>query len=101
MERVTTVIIPTYKRPNCIKDLLIKSINPYHGNLLKFEIHDSSPDSKTNQIVSSLAKSDFLTYFRYSPTLPADEKVIQSIKKVDTDVYPILGPLVRKKGWPS
>lgn len=83
-----TVIIPTYKRSDCIKLLISDYINKYHGSLFQFDIIDSSPDESTKLVYeeSVVSKSNCL-YHKVSSDLSVDVKVISSIRKVETDYF--------------
>ena len=46
-----TMIMPTYNHPTYIEYFLANSLATYKGKLFKFEIHDSSTDSQTEDLV--------------------------------------------------
>lgn len=88
-----TVLIPT-NRVNCVNNLLQNSIYLYKGNLLSFEIHDSSIDNKIeSEIQEFIAQNpDFpIRYFHYGQDISADQKAINAIKKVKTNYFWLYG----------
>ena len=84
-----TVIIPTYNHPSYISYLVKNSIDTYEGSLFRFQIHDSSEDNKTEEIVSK--SKIYIKYFHYSKTFNADDKIISALKQVNSTYAYIMG----------
>lgn len=85
-----TVLIPTYNRPLCIKDIIEKSINPYNGKLFCFQIHDSSESNETKLMVDSLSNKR-IDYFKHNKNELFFEKAVKSIKYCRTEYFYLLG----------
>lgn len=94
MKEPITVIIPTYNRPECIQYLLDYSLKQYHGHLFCFEVHDSSLNSKTRDLIEAFNEqpnSFKIKYFLYDSAIRVDIKVVNAIKKVVSDYFYIFG----------
>lgn len=86
-----TVIIPTYNRVNCIKNLFDKCISKYSGFLFCFEIHDSSESDEVKNICHYHKDIRNVKYYRYSSQILVDKKVIEAIKNINTNYFWLLG----------
>ena len=87
------VIIPTYNRPECIKNILDYIVR-YTGQLFKFWICDSSTNECSRNIIQDkIDKSNIKTlkYFRYSSDTSVDKKVIHIINQVDNEFFWVIG----------
>ncbi|MFA7111793.1 MAG: hypothetical protein WC174_05460, partial [Bacilli bacterium] len=89
-----TVVIPTFNRSSCIKLFLEKCLDGYKGNLFTFEIHDSSVDNITKDLISEFQKKNKqvkINYFKYDSGINGDIKTINALKKATTDFCFLLG----------
>ena len=85
-----TVVIPTYNRPESIQYFLDNCYSQYSGELFSFEIHDSSTDDKTRDILSEKI-GERLHYFRYPSEIVGDEKTMQALSKATNPYVYLLG----------
>lgn len=88
------VIIPTYNRPESIREILTKSIGVYKGNLFSFEIHDSSPSNDTENYVrkfNNKNQRNKVLYYHYTPDLTVEEKVIPLIRNCKDEFFYLMG----------
>ncbi len=85
-----TVVMPTYNRSACIQYQLENYFNNYSGNLFIFEIHDSSTNDETQEMIQD-CNNEKIRYLRYSSSINGDIKTMQAIQNVKTDYYFLLG----------
>ena len=90
MNAQITVIIPTYNRPDCISYLLENSLNQYQGELFAFQIHDSSDDEKTKELLKPYL-SERVQYFRYPASINGDVKTMLAIDGTESEFVYLLG----------
>lgn len=87
------VIIPTYNHHEMINDIVYQTIDTYNGELFEFEIHDSSTNDETKNIIEAYNKLNKrnIKYFRYESNLALDEKCKIAIENNKLDFYILLG----------
>lgn len=93
MDSEITVVIPTYNHPTYIQYIIDNCIKTYVGNIFNFEIHDSSCNSDTEQIVLK-ANRDLnkkIKYVRYNSNISGDLKSYNALCKVQTSHMFLMG----------
>lgn len=85
------VIIPTYNRASCIRNLIERSIMPYEGVLFSFLILDSSTNADTEKMCTKAGEKCNFEYHRVEPTVQPDDKVIGAIEKCKAEYYWVFG----------
>lgn len=88
MNKMITVVIPTYNHPTYVKYIIDNCISTYRGNLFSFEIHDSSDNDKTKELVDSIKN---IKYFKYNSDISADVKSHNAISNVKTSHIYLMG----------
>ncbi len=80
-EDCITMVMPTYNHPSYIGFFLERSLAFYTGKLFKFEVHDSSTDSQTKDLIEKFNEShgNVVRYFRYDSALGGDEKAFKAL----------------------
>ncbi len=88
-----SVIIPTYNRCECVKEILNNSISVYTGKIFCFEIHDSSTSNITEELVKEFCTHNEvpLKYKKYNANLKVDEKVLIAINENKNDFFYLCG----------
>ena len=90
MNALITVIIPTFNRSDCIAYILENSLKQYQGELFAFQIHDSSSDEKTKELLEPYL-SERVQYFRYPSSIIGDIKTMQAIEGTTSEYVYLLG----------
>jgi len=98
MEPALTVIIPTYNRPNSIKEILSNLLFENSFNI-RIEIHDSSSNDETKKIVDEIVKTNvrfkkYIFYYYYSDNIYVDDKVFYAFSNCQTKYIYLIGD-----GW--
>lgn len=93
MEFEITVIIPTYNHPTYIQYIIDNCIKPYTGEIFYFEIHDSSCNTDTEQIVLQANEGlrRKIKYTRYDSNISGDLKSYTALCKVQTSHMFLMG----------
>lgn len=88
-----TLVMPTYNRSECINYFIEHSIKKYHGVLFRFEIHDSSTDDKTKNLVetANLELENKINYYKYDSTINGDAKTFSALSRVTTKYIYLIG----------
>lgn len=88
------ILIPTYNRPICIKNMFEYGINKYKGNLFRFTIYDSSEGNETSTIVCQNIKQyqlNSVLYVRCDSRISPDLKMMTAIQNVEEEFFWIIG----------
>lgn len=93
MKFEVTVIIPTYNHPSYIQYIVDNCFLPYTGDVFYFEIHDSSSNSDTEQIVLQANKrlNRKIRYKRYDASMSGDLKAYTALCEVQTSHMFLMG----------
>lgn len=85
------VIIPTFNRKELIS-LVLDEIKRYFGTLFTFEIHDSSTNNETRELIVHSGISDKkLKYFQCSSEMSADYKAARAVLSCDKNYIWLMG----------
>lgn len=82
-EKILTIVVPTYNHYSYIDYILNKYIDLLHDNKIIVEIHDSSDNSETMDLVNSY-KFDNLKYIHYDSKINVDIKTYLALSNVRT-----------------
>lgn len=94
LHKKVTVVLPTYNRSECVAYYLENAVAKYSGDFFVFEIHDSSTDDSTKNIVDGFNGADHvnkINYHRYSASISADDKVQICLVNAKTDYVYLIG----------
>lgn len=94
MTNKITVVMPTYNRSECVAYYLENAVAKYNGDFFVFEIHDSSTNDETKDLVNRYNASECtskIRYFRYPSSVNGDDKVFCALKRAETDYAYLIG----------
>ena len=88
-----TMIMPTYNHPAYIDYFLKNSVSNYNGAIFKFEIHDSSLNNQTKELIDAFNKNhaNKIDYFRYDSTINGDAKTYKALCNCKTEHIYLMG----------
>ncbi len=89
-----TVVLPTYNRSECIDYFLMNAVAKYAGDFFIFEIHDSSDDDKTAELVSKYNEGGHknrINYFRYPSSMNGDDKTHYALSHAEGEYTYLIG----------
>lgn len=92
-EQYITMVMPTFNHSTYIDYFLNNAVDTYNGNLFKFEIHDSSENDDTKDLIekfNNIHKTK-VKYFRYESTLNGDLKTYKALSQCPTDFLYLMG----------
>ncbi len=94
LHKKVTVVLPTYNRSECVAYYLENAVAKYSGVFFVFEIHDSSTNDETKDLVDSYNASEHVNkicYFRYPSSMNGDDKTHTALSNVQTEYLYLIG----------
>lgn len=88
-----TMIMPTFNHPTYIEYFIKNAIIPYKGKIFKFEIHDSSVNNDTKEIIEKFNGnySFKIKYFRYDSSMNGDLKTYKALSQCESQHIYLMG----------
>ena len=92
-ENYITMIMPTFNHPTYIEYFINNAVIPYTGTLFRFEIHDSSTNNDTKNLIDEYNENHNvkIKYFRYESNINGDLKTYKALCQCDTAHLYLMG----------